>query len=108
MLLNNWKFQPDEVILDFSTAYSDFQNTYRWFHAARNVSTVTVPVSFPLAGPQVIVDSLRATLARLRANGTRVGVAIVSQVSSWPAIVLPVRELVAILKAEGIPSIVHG
>ena len=36
------------------------------------------------------------------------GVAVISQVSSWPAIILPVAELVAILKAEGIPSIVDG
>eukprot|EP01044_Picomonas_judraskeda_P009548 COSAG03_NODE_1167_length_4661_cov_157.197109_2_plen_319_part_00 len=107
-LLNMWEFQPNEVILDFSTAYSNFQNTYRWVQAARNVSTVTVPFTFPLAGPEVIVDSLRTTLAQLKANNTKVGVAIISQVSSWPAILLPVAELVALLKAEGIPSIVDG
>jgi selenocysteine lyase/cysteine desulfurase len=108
VLLNMWRFQPDEVILDFSTAYSNFQNTYRWVQAARNVSTVTVPFTFPLAGPDVIVDSLHDTLAQLKANNTKVGVAIISQVSSWPAILLPVSDLVAILKSEGIPSIVDG
>ena len=36
------KFGPGEVILDFSTAYSNFQSTYKWVYAARNVSTVTV------------------------------------------------------------------
>jgi selenocysteine lyase/cysteine desulfurase len=89
VLLNMWKFAPNEVILDFSTAYSNFQNTYKWVHAARNVSTVTVPFTFPLTGPEVIVESLRTTLAQLKANGTKPGLAIISQVSSWPAILLP-------------------
>ena len=47
-------------------------------------------------------------LAELKKNNTKVGVAIISQVSSWPAILLPVADLVALLKAEGIPSIVDG
>jgi hypothetical protein len=50
VLLDQWKFSQDEVILDFSTAYSNFQRTYKWIYAARNVSTVTVPFTFPLAG----------------------------------------------------------
>ena len=108
VLLNMWKFADDEVLLDFSTAYSNFQSTYKWVHAARNVSTVTVPFTFPLKGPEVIVDSLRATLKQLKANNTRVGVAIISQVSSWPAILLPVSELVEVLREEGVPAIVDG
>lgn len=108
VLLNMWKFEKGEVLLDFSTAYTNFQNTYRWLYAARGVPTVTVPFTFPLKGPEVIVESLRATLAELKSNGTKVGVAIISQVSAWPAIMLPVPELVAILRAEGIPSIVDG
>eukprot|EP01052_Picozoa_sp_SAG31_P011485 SAG31_NODE_651_length_13184_cov_4.999541_6_plen_484_part_00 len=108
VLLNMWKFAANEVILDFSTAYSNFQNTYKWVYAARNVSTVTVPFTFPVSGPEIIVDALRTTLAYLKGNGTKVGVAIISQVSSWPAILLPVAELVAALKEEGIPSIVDG
>jgi hypothetical protein len=87
VLLNMWKFNPGEVLLDFSTAYSNFQSTYRWVYAARNVSTVTVPFAFPLAGPEPIVDSLRTTLAYLKGNGTKVGVAIISQVSLVGAMV---------------------
>ena len=53
-----------------------------------------VPFTFPLAGPEVIVDSLRATLAELKGNSTKVGVAIISQVSSSVAVHLSVDPLV--------------
>eukprot|EP01048_Picozoa_sp_COSAG05_P001976 COSAG05_NODE_73_length_21807_cov_283.593698_15_plen_198_part_00 len=70
VLLDQWKFNDGEVILDFTTAYSNFQRTYQWIHAARNVSTVTVPFTFPLAGPEVIVDSLRTTSVAPRPHST--------------------------------------
>lgn len=67
-----------------------------------------MPLTFPVAGPETIVDALKATLKMLKAQNKRASVCVVSQVSSAPAIVFPVAEIVRILKAEGIASVVDG
>lgn len=108
VLLSTWVFKPNEVLLDFSTAYGPFKAYYEWLHATRGVETVTVPLKFPLDGPQPVVDALKETLAKLKMQGKSASVCVVSQVSSAPAVLLPVAEIVAILKAEGIASIVDG
>ena len=108
ILLSMWTFGPGEVLLDFTTAYSNFKNYYAWLGATRGVETVSVDFDFPLAGPEPIVAALRATLASLRAKGKKATVCVISQVSSAPAVLLPVADIVAVLKAEGIPQIVDG
>ena len=71
VLLSMWKFKDNEVLLDFTTAYGNFQSYYRWLAATRGVETVTVPIKFPLTGPQPILDALKQTLADLKASGKK-------------------------------------
>jgi isopenicillin-N epimerase len=108
VLLRGWNFQPNAVLLDFSTAYGNFRSYYQWLGATRGVETISVDFDFPIEGPEPILAALRATLASIKASGKTVSVCVVSHVSSAPAVVMPVAEIVAILKAEGIPQVVDG
>ena len=108
VLLSMWKFADDEVLLDFTTAYGPFKAYYDWLNATRGITTVSVPFNFPLDGPEPILDSLKTTLAAIKASGKRPSVCVVSQIASAPAILLPVAEIVALLKSEGVPTIVDG
>ena len=108
LLLSSWQFAPNEVILDFSTAYGPFKAYYEYLNATRGVATVTVPIAFPVSGPEEILDALKSTLAALKASGRRAGVCVLSQVSSAPAILLPAKEIITLLKAEGVPTILDG
>lgn len=103
-----WKFESDEVLLDFSTAYGPFKAYYEWLHATRGINTVAVDLHFPLSGPQPVLDALEKTLASIKASNKKVSVCVVSQVSSAPAVLLPIAEIVARLKKDGVPTIVDG
>jgi selenocysteine lyase/cysteine desulfurase len=108
VLLRSWQFKPNEVLLDFTTAYGPFKAFYAWLGATRGVEVVTVNFTFPLSGPADITAAFEETLSVLHARGKSVGVAVVSQVSSAPAIVLPATEIVQAMRDAGIPSIVDG
>jgi selenocysteine lyase/cysteine desulfurase len=108
VLLRGWDFAPGSVLLDFSTVYGNFRSYYEWLGATRGVATVSVDFDFPVDGPEPILAALRATLASIKASGKTVSVCVVSHVSSAPAIVMPIAQIVAILKAEGIPQIIDG
>ena len=51
VLLQKWVFKENEGLLVFATAYVNFKNYYNWLHATSGVEIVTVPFTFPLAGP---------------------------------------------------------
>ena len=108
VLLKRWVFEPNEVLLEFSTAHGPFQAFYSWLSATRGVEIVKVGFAFPLSGPEDILAALNETLSSLRAQGKSASVAVVSQVSSCPAVILPVERIVRVLREAGIPSIVDG
>ena len=104
-------FEPplsaDEVILDLSTAYGPFVGLYEWLGARQGVQLATVQINFPVTGPESFLEPLAAFLA---ANATRLNirVAVISHVSAYPSVVLPVKEMVLMLRARGIPVAVDG
>lgn len=98
---------PDEYILDLSTAYGPFTSFYGWLGERLGVQTLTVPIVFPLTGPESFTGPVAAALAA-NASALNIRIAVISQISAYPAAVLPVRELVDLFHARGIPVIVDG
>ena len=96
----------DEWILDLSTAYGPFAELYAWLGSRTGVRTLTVNISWPVTGTGSFVEPVRAALSAARALNIRI--AVISQISAYPAVVLPVAELVALLHERGIPVFVDG
>jgi selenocysteine lyase/cysteine desulfurase len=108
VIVSGWRFADDEVLLDFSTAYGPFKAYYKWLNATRGIETVTVQITFPVSGPEQIVAALHATLADLKKKGKKPGLCVLSQVTSAPAILLPAKEIISILREEGVPTVLDG
>lgn len=97
----------DEWIIDLSTAYVPFTGLYGWLQERQGVQTLTVPITWPVTGPESFLEPVRAVLAA-NATSLNVRVAVISQISAYPAVTLPVAELVALFRAHGIPVVVDG
>jgi hypothetical protein len=103
-------FEPpltaDEWILDLSTAYGPFAAFYEWLGVRQGVQTLTVPIVFPVTGADSFLTPVRAALD----NSTQLNirVAVISLISAYPAVTLPVAELVALLHARGIPVVIDA
>lgn len=59
-----------------------------------------------MVGPESFTAPVRAALAA--APSLNIRVAVISQISAYPAVTLPVAELVALFHARGIPVVVDG
>jgi len=94
-------------ILDLSTAYGPFTGLYQWMEDRYGVQTLTVPIVFPVTGPESFLDPLRAAL-QANASTLNIRVAVISHISAYPSLVLPVAELVQLLHSYGIYVIVDG
>jgi selenocysteine lyase/cysteine desulfurase len=97
----------DEYILDLSTAYGPFVGLYEWLGARVGVGLLTVPIEWPVAGPEAFVAPVAAFLAA-NASLYNIRIAVISHISAYPSVLLPVKELVALLHAHGIPVVVDG
>jgi selenocysteine lyase/cysteine desulfurase len=97
----------DEYILDLSTAYGPFVGLYEWLGARVGVGLLTVPVSWPVSGPESFTGPVAAFLAA-NASLYNIRIAVISHISAYPSVLLPVKELVALLHAHNIPVVVDG
>ena len=98
---------PDDWILDLSTAYGPFTGLYQWMQSRYGVQTLTVPIVFPVTGPESFIEPLRVVLAA-NSSTLNIRVAVISHISAYPSVVLPVAELVQLLHSYGIYVIVDG
>ena len=98
---------PDQWLLDLSTAYGPFQGLYAWLGVRTGLQTLTVPIAWPVTGPDSFLAPVRAAL-EANASSLNIRVAVISHISAYPAVVLPVRELVELLHSFGIPVVVDG
>ena len=104
-------FEPplsaDEYILQLSTAYGPFTGLYEWLGIRQGVGLLTAPISWPVTGPESFVAPVAALLAA-NASTLNIRVAVISQISAYPAVLLPVKELVELLHSYNIPVVVDG
>ena len=97
-----------DVLLDFSVVYGPFADFYRWLMGTVGVEVYQVQIGWPLTSPTQVVSAFRKVLDEQRAAGKHVAYAVVSHVSSYPCVLLPVAELTAASHEYGVPMIVDG
>ncbi|CAF1304248.1 unnamed protein product [Adineta steineri] len=96
-----------DYILDLSTAYGPFKGLYQWLGSRYGVKTLEVPIQWPVTGPESFIQPITAAL-EANASSINIRVAIFSHVSAYPAVILPVKQLVELFHRYNIPVIVDG
>ena len=71
------------------------------------MNLLTVPIAWPLTGPESFLAPVAAALAA-NASALNIRVAVISQISAYPAVTLPVKQLVELFHSYGIPVVVDG
>jgi selenocysteine lyase/cysteine desulfurase len=104
-------FEPpltaDEYIVELSTAYGPFTGLYEWLGIRQGVQLLTVPIAWPVTGPESFLAPVAAMLAA-NASSLNLRVAVISQISAYPAVLLPVKELVELFHRYNVPVVVDG
>jgi isopenicillin-N epimerase len=107
-LLRSLPLKAGDILLDFAVVYQPFAEFYSWLEATRGVTVVTVPMTWPLNSTQQVTNAFRETLLSTKAAGRHVAYAVVSHISSYPCIKMPIAELAKVSHEHGVPIIVDG
>ena len=94
--------RPGDEILTTDLEYGASDLAWQWVCSRAGARYVRAATPSPLAGPDDVLDALRAH------RGDRTRAVFVSHVTSETALVLPVAEIVAWAHAEGLVAIVDG
>ena len=97
----------NDTILDLSIAYAPFKGLYQWLSSRYGVHVFEIPILWPVTGPESFMNPIRDALQN-NASKLNIRIAIISHVSAYPAVILPVKELISLFHRYEIPVIVDG
>ncbi|KAG0317130.1 hypothetical protein BGZ99_006502 [Dissophora globulifera] len=109
-VLRSFAFLPGDRILQLSTGYPAVLETVRYVcDTHEDLKVVEVPITYPLSDEEIIkkVDDAIKAHQQLK-DGSRIRLAIVDWISSVPAVVQPVKQLVELLQSHGILVYIDG
>lgn len=108
VVLENLRFDKDEVILHLSTLYGSVAKMIEYIHETRGVESVNIAVEYPI-DDDVLISRFKTAIKDVKSVERRtVRVAIFDTVSSLPGVRVPWERLVEVCREEGVLSLVDG
>jgi len=101
-ILRSLRFTPGDELLTTDHAYNAAKNAMQYVAQRDGATVVIAPVPFPGASPaSAMAEILAAVTPRTR-------LALIDQITSATALILPIQRLVAELSARGVETLVDG
>ena len=108
VVLENLRFDKEEVILHLSTLYGSVAKMIEYIHETRGVESVNIAVEYPI-DDDVLVSRVTTAIKDINSDKRRkVRVAIFDTVSSLPGVRVPWERLVEVCREEGVLSLIDG
>ncbi|KAF8661859.1 hypothetical protein HU200_056818 [Digitaria exilis] len=100
------RFSRGDAVLMLHYTYSSVKKSIHAYAARAGATVVEVPLPFPVASPSAVAAEFRAALAVAKDGGRRaVRLAVIDHITSMPSVLIPVKELVAICREEGVDKV---
>lgn len=99
------RFGRGDAAVMLHYAYGAVKKSIQAYVARAGATVVEVPLPFPVSSADDIIAEFRAALDIAKAGGRRVRLAVIDHITSMPSVVIPVKELVAICRQEGVGSV---
>lgn len=101
-VLRSLRLRPGDDVLALSHVYGAVRNTARFVTQRIGARVIEAVIPFPTPTPSAVLDAVSAALTK----ETRI--AVIDHITSASALVLPVRDIVALCHARGVPVLVDG
>jgi isopenicillin-N epimerase len=101
-VLRSLEFAPGDELLTTNHGYNACRNALAYVASRTGAQVVTVEIPLPLAGPEVVVESVLAAVT------PRTRLVLLDHVTSPTGIVFPVERLVPQLQSRGVDVLVDG
>lgn len=99
------RFQKGDAVVMLHCAFQAVKKSIEAYVTRAGGSVIVVHLPFPVNSNEEIVAEFRKGLARGRANGKKVRLAIIDHITSMPCVVIPARDLVKICREEGVERV---
>ncbi|TKY52350.1 L-cysteine desulfhydrase [Spatholobus suberectus] len=99
------RFQKGDVVLMLHYAYGAVKKAIEAYVARAGGAVVEVPLPFPVTSDHDVVREFRKAVEKGKSRGNRIRLAVIDHVTSMPSVVIPVKELVAICREEGVEQV---
>jgi len=100
-VLRSILWQKGDIVLLIGSLYAVFPNTVAWLAARYGIRAVGVEIAYPVSCADDYVVPVRKALEGLSASErSRIRVALLDHISSYPSVLLPVAQIAAVIKAE--------
>ena len=108
VVLENLRYEEEEVILHMSTLYGSVAKMIEYINETRGVDSVNVAVEYPI-DDDVLVQRFQTAIKDVNfGKRRRVKVAIFDTISSLPGVRVPWERLVEVCREESVLSLVDG
>jgi isopenicillin-N epimerase len=101
-VLRGLRLRPGDEVLVLTHGYGAVRNTVRFVTERAGARMIQAEVPFPRPDADAVVANLQ------RALTPRTRLAVLDHVTSASALVLPVRRMIAVCRAAGVPVLVDG
>ncbi|XP_060217535.1 L-cysteine desulfhydrase [Lycium barbarum] len=99
------RFQKGDAVVMLHCAFQAVKKSIEAYVTRAGGSVIVVQLPFPLRSEEEIVADFRKALAKGKANGKKVRLAIIDHITSMPCVVIPVKDLVKICREEGVDRV---
>ena len=101
-VLRSWPFQPGDEILVTDHSYGTVGLTAEYVASRSGAKVVTLAMPFPATTPETVIAAFEAAVT------PRTRLAVVDHITAPSALVLPVAEIAARLRARGVAVLADG
>ncbi|KAG9146989.1 hypothetical protein Leryth_005253 [Lithospermum erythrorhizon] len=99
------RFQKGDAVVMLHCAFQAVKKSIEAYVTRAGGSVIVVQLPFPVHSVEEIVAEFRKGLAKGKALGGRIRLAIIDHITSMPCVVIPVKELVTICREEGVERV---
>jgi isopenicillin-N epimerase len=103
-ILKALRFKKGDKILVSNVEYPMTINTLKYLIEVEGLQLVYANMSFPVSSAVQLINAVAKTIE----SNPDISLAIFSHISSFPALVLPIKEIASLCKKAGIPVLVDG
>ncbi|RAL45110.1 hypothetical protein DM860_015516 [Cuscuta australis] len=99
------RFQKGDAVVMLHCAFEAIKKSIEAYVTRAGGSVIVVHLPFPVSSNEEIIAKFRDGLARGKANGLKIRLAIIDHITSMPAVVIPVCSLVKLCREEGVERV---
>ncbi|CAI0552027.1 unnamed protein product [Linum tenue] len=99
------RFNPGDAAVMLHYAYGAVKKSVEAYITRAGGHVIEVDLPFPVKSEDEIITEFRKALAKGKSEGRKVRIAVIDHVTSMPAVVIPVKELVKICREEGVEQV---